>query len=303
MESAGPTGIDPTRILGVDAAADTDELAARLEQTRAAFDSVAEIYDGPRGNNSLVQAMRRRLWQEVDRLAPAGARLLDLGCGAGIDAERFAMEGFHVTAADWSARMAERTLQRAQRCGLLQRVEVLNLGIQEVDQLPSGNFDLIYSNLGAMNCAPDLAAAACSCWRLLRPGGAMVVSAIGRFCPWEIAIYLARLNPRRGLVRFRRGSIPVRLNGGTVWTRYFTPGEFARACAGRFRLERCRGLSIFTPPPYFEPFCLKHPTLTAMVQSMDDRLGSLPGLRAIGDHFLISLRRVNERAYGEMPAG
>src|SRR3546814_4087017 len=53
----------------------------QLRETRHAFDSVAADYDGPRGNNVLIQRMRRTLWEVVHRELPSGSRLLDLGCG------------------------------------------------------------------------------------------------------------------------------------------------------------------------------------------------------------------------------
>src|SRR3546814_12085758 len=51
----------------------------QLRETRHAFDSVAADYDGPRGNNALIQRMRRTLWEVVHRELPSGSRLLDLG--------------------------------------------------------------------------------------------------------------------------------------------------------------------------------------------------------------------------------
>ena len=51
---------------------------ARLLDTQRAFDSVAADYDGPRGNNELIQRMRVTLWETVharqQRIDPAHAR-------------------------------------------------------------------------------------------------------------------------------------------------------------------------------------------------------------------------------------
>ena len=39
-------------------------IGERLLETRAAFDSVAPDYDGPRGNNALIQDMRGEMWRK-----------------------------------------------------------------------------------------------------------------------------------------------------------------------------------------------------------------------------------------------
>jgi hypothetical protein len=86
--------------------------------------------------------------------------------------------------------------------------------------------------------------------------------------------------------------VPVPLEGRTVWTRYYTPGEFSRifAAAGFTRMS-LRALALFTPPPYLQAFAGRHPGTVATLQRLDDRLGAWPALRTWGDHFLIVLRK------------
>jgi len=71
----------------------TPTIELQLLETRHAFDSVAADYDGPRGNNLLIQRMRRALWNVVRDEFPSESRLLDLGCGTGLDAVEFAQRG------------------------------------------------------------------------------------------------------------------------------------------------------------------------------------------------------------------
>jgi ubiquinone/menaquinone biosynthesis C-methylase UbiE len=85
----------------------------QLRDTQEAFDSVATDYDGPRGNNVLIQETRREMWRWLDATFAPGSRLIDLGCGTGLDAIRVAQMGHHVTATDWSAKMIQRTGDRA----------------------------------------------------------------------------------------------------------------------------------------------------------------------------------------------
>src|SRR6188768_4183409 len=109
--------------------------SADLEQTQAAFDSVAADYDGPRGNNVLIQRMRDTMWRELERHFDRNARLIDLGCGTGIDAEHLARSGRAVLATDWSPAMVERTRQRAADVGLADRIDARCVGAHELQRL------------------------------------------------------------------------------------------------------------------------------------------------------------------------
>src|SRR5512136_842085 len=101
---------------------------SHLQDTRLAFDSVAADYDGPRGNNALIQRMRGAMWRTLDKLFPPGSQLLDLGCGTGIDAVYLAARGYEIVAVDWSPQMAEHARTRAAEAGLLGRIQVEAIG-------------------------------------------------------------------------------------------------------------------------------------------------------------------------------
>jgi SAM-dependent methyltransferase len=268
------------------------DMRSRLDETREAFDSVASDYDGERGNNGAIREMRAEMWRWLDMAFTPASRLLDLGCGTGLDAARMAEAGHHVTALDWSAGMVRRTADRTRSKQLSERVLAVNVGAHELERVPqSGAYDGAYSNLGALNCVPDLGQVAEQCARLLRPGGSLVFSVIGRFCPWEAAHYLLRGRWSRVKVRYARGQSPVRLNEHTVWTRYYTPREFYRPFRALFNLVHYRGLCVFVPPPYLIGFRERHPQWHRRLWRIDQHLAGWPLLRGIGDHFLIVMRR------------
>ncbi|PMQ04593.1 Demethylmenaquinone methyltransferase [Dyella sp. AD56] len=263
---------------------------AQLLDTQRAFDSVAEDYDGPRGNNELIQRMRTTLWDTVCREVSPGSQLLDIGCGTGLDAIEFARRGHQVIATDWSPAMIGRTRSRAAVAGLESHVVAMHLGVQQLDQLHE-EFDGIYSNFGPLNCAPDLRGVAEECARLLKPGGKLVFSVIGRICPWELGHYALRGRFRRASVRGTRGPAAVGMNKHTIWTYYYLPREFYRAFAPLFSLESYRALSLFMPPPYLVDYYRKRRHWYERLGRLDDRMGALPLLRDMGDHFLIVMRR------------
>jgi SAM-dependent methyltransferase len=264
----------------------------QLCDTRDAFDSVAADYDGPRGNNDAIQDMRGEMWRWMDATFSPGSHLIDLGCGTGLDAVHLAARGYRVAATDWSPLMVRRTEERAAAFQVADRVRAINLGAHELQRLPEADaFDGAYSNLGPLNCVPDLGDVSRECARLLKPGGALVFTVIGRYCPWELVHYLRRGRWARATVRFARQMVPVGMNNHTIWTRYYSPREFYRAFQQHFTLEHLRGLCVFAPPPYLTWLRDKHPGLHERLWRIDRRISGWPLIRAMGDHFLIVMRK------------
>jgi SAM-dependent methyltransferase len=264
----------------------------QLLDTRDAFDSVAADYDGPRGNNDLIQDMRSEMWRWLAATFVPGERLIDLGCGTGLDAVHLAGLGFRITATDWSPLMVERTAVRAAAQHVTDRVRAVNVGAHELERLDeTGAYDGAYSNLGPLNCVPDLGHVSRECAKVLRPGGKLVFTVIGRYCPWELAHYLRRGRWARAKVRFARDVVPVGMNNHTIWTRYYAPREFYRAFEPHFTLEHYRGLCVLAPPPYLAGVRDQHPRLHRRLWRLDRRVSGWPLIRGMGDHFLIVMKK------------
>jgi SAM-dependent methyltransferase len=263
-----------------------------LAETRRAFDGVASTYHRDNAANPLICAMRDRTLSWLTTRVPAGAALLDLGCGPGTDAVRLARQGYRVTAIDWSPVMAGEARARVAAGRLDGQVDVQTLGIHQLDRLAPAAFDAAYSDLGPFNCVADLPAAARAVARRLRPGGVFVASVMGRVCPWEVARYALSGDWRRAGIRFTRGFVPVPLEGRTVWTRYYRPSEFEATFAqAGFRTLALAALGLFTPPPYLQAFSARHPALVRGLERLEARTARWPGLRQCGDHFLVAMQK------------
>jgi SAM-dependent methyltransferase len=276
----------------VDTQASSAMATPQLRDTQVAFDSVAADYDGPRGNNDLIQDMRSEMWRWLETIFSPGTYLIDLGCGTGLDAVHLARLGYRVAATDWSPLMVQRTADRAAAQQVIDRVRAMNVGAHQLQRLDeAGAFDGAYSNLGPLNCVPDLTDVARECARLLKPGGTLVFTVIGRYCPWEIAHYVRRARWARAKLRFARNVVPVGMNNHTIWTRYYTPREFYAAFEEYFTLEHHRGLCVLAPPPYLTWVREKYPRLHAWLWSLDRKVAGWPLIRALGDHFLIVMKK------------
>jgi SAM-dependent methyltransferase len=263
-----------------------------VAETSRAFDAVAPEYDGALGNNMLIQRMRERVIGKIVATFPRGARLLDLGCGTGIDAVDLAARGYEIVAIDSSGGMVERTWARILDARLEDRAHAMQLGIHELEGL-RGAFDGVYSNLGPLNCVSDLRAAAHGMARLLKPRGKIIASVIGKYCPWELAFYALRFDIQRARIRLTNDRVPVPLQSETVWTRYYSPREFYRAFANEFELIELQALNVFMPPPYLAHACERHKNFFAPLEFLDDQLSGAPLVRNFGDHFLIELQKRN----------
>lgn len=258
-----------------------------FSETSQAFDAHARQYDGIVEPNSLLHTMRAALWAEVARRVSPPGYLLDLGCGTGIDAVHFAKHGYRVTAIDPSREMVYQARDRVSRSNLNVRVE--NFGAQELLRLRTEKFDAIYSDLGPLNCVPDLVQVSRACASLLKPGGVLVLSVMDRICPWEILYYTARGEFNQAERRFPRRMVPVKLQDGIVWTRYYTPREFFKSFAAEFQLVTYRALNLFLPPPYMIRWYRRAGILAKPFAWLDAHMSNLPFLRDAGDHFLMTL--------------
>jgi SAM-dependent methyltransferase len=110
-------------------------------------------------------------------LAP-GQRVVDLGCGAGLDtliaASRVGPRGV-VDAIDLAPEMVELTRDNARSAGL-SNIEVRH-GAVEALPLPDAVADIVMAN-GVFNLAPEKERALAEAFRVLKPGGSLIAAEI-----------------------------------------------------------------------------------------------------------------------------
>lgn len=263
---------------------------------RTPFDAVAECYDEIFTASKIGKAQRGAVWDELKKAFHPGDRVLELGCGTGVDACFLAERGVIVVACDASSKMiavAERRVRESATPAARNFVNVRSLAIEDIATLrPDTPFDGAFSNFGALNCVGDLRQVARDLATMLRPRATLLLCLMGPCCLWEIVWYLVQGKPRKAFRRLRRDGVEGRLaEGATVHVRYWWVHEVTRIFAPEFRLRSFRGIGVSVSPSYVAPWMDRVPALFDLAARADSFLGRCPGIRGFGDHILLRFER------------
>jgi 2-polyprenyl-6-hydroxyphenyl methylase/3-demethylubiquinone-9 3-methyltransferase len=165
----------------------------------AKFGALANRWWDPNGpQRPLHELNPARLVYIAGRSVLRGARVLDVGCGAGLLSEALARAGGQVTALDLAPELVEIAKLHLLESGLtvdyrLQSVEAIAAEMPEA-------FDVI-TCMELLEHVPDPGSVLQACARLLKPGGTLFVSTLNR-TPLAFAVaivgaeYLAGLLPK-----------------------------------------------------------------------------------------------------------
>ncbi|MBI5520399.1 MAG: methyltransferase domain-containing protein [Desulfovibrio sp.] len=180
-------------LLGTPAPRNADIEDALLARFRKAAVSPAGLFEYPTGRDGLralgypapfIESLPDRVAQCYcgvgnpfePGVPDPGARVLDVGCGAGVDAiaaARFAGPDGFAAGLEFSPEMLARAKENAALCGL-ENVEFTQGGAARLPY-PDASFDLVISN-GVYNLVPDKPRALAEAFRVLKPGGRLQVA-------------------------------------------------------------------------------------------------------------------------------
>jgi ubiquinone/menaquinone biosynthesis C-methylase UbiE len=269
--------------------------AAQQQSPVAPFDAVAARYDETFTSSKIGQAQRTSVWKELTKTFCAGDRILEIGCGTGVDACFLAERGVQVTACDSSSRMIALATRRIQQSGLQKLVQPLVLRAENIGSLSTEEmFDGAFSNFGVLNCVEDLNWLAGDLARLLKPGATAFLCWMGPYCLWEVLWYLSQGNGHKAFRRLHQDGINARIADGTfVRVHYPSVSLLARTFAPEFRLKSVKGIGVAVPPSYLEPWAQRHPHWFQLCEQADLFMGRCPGVRTLADHVSVRLERAD----------
>jgi SAM-dependent methyltransferase len=112
----------------------------------------------------------------VDFDGYAGRRVLEVGCGAGVDLARFAKGGAVVSGVDLAASAIDLARANFEQQGLGGEFQVAD---GERLPFPDNQFDLVYAH-GVVQYTADPKRLVDECWRVLKPGGEAIFQVYNR---------------------------------------------------------------------------------------------------------------------------
>jgi SAM-dependent methyltransferase len=280
----------------------TDASAIRHVASSDAFGRAAPLYEQDEAANPIVRWARRRSLAVLDAAFHAGDRVLEIGCGTGIEAIHLAQRGVNVVATDAAEGMIEIVKAKLRPGGpsgiMAGNVEPLVLPAHDLGRLverygPS-SFDGAYSSFGPLNCEPSLEPVAVALAQLIKPGGRVVMSLLNRYSLWETAWYLRARQPQ---LAFRRWGGAAQATSRGPWQNekftcyYWTRGHIEATFRPYFRVVRRRALPWLLPPFYLGGLVPRAPRLFRGMARIDWALAGIWPAYDIGDHLLLDLIR------------
>ncbi|MGI0131856.1 MAG: class I SAM-dependent methyltransferase [Thermoplasmata archaeon] len=297
----------PARMVRVD----LDRIPPRADATggtyyrwlESEFDNVAEGYDHHITGNRMNRLLRDRSLSVLRPLFRSERRLLEIGCGSGMETLPILAEGHEVVVIDISQRMLDVVREKATREGVRERLTLHKLRARDlgrlVDDLGEGTIDGAYSTYGALNCEPDLAPLPPALHRLLRPAGRFLAGIYNRWCLFEMVGYTLAFQWGRAFGR-RRHPVPVGTSRFCIDVYAYSPREVERQFEGLFEVERVEGVPALLPPSDLTQYAEKYARHFDTLARWDAWVGLHTPLARFGDHFLMTLRA---RRTGHPPVG
>jgi SAM-dependent methyltransferase len=268
-----------------------------IEAGTSPFDHAALEYDGSFSDTHLGQLLRARVWVRLDQAFGPGDRVLELGCGTGVDALHLADRGVQVTATDSSVGMLEIARRRmvvsnANDLVTIERLDMSRLTDSEARRRWPDRLDGAFASFGALNCVPDRRRLALALSMAVHSGGRAVLVVMGPFAPWEMAWHLLHGQRQRAMRRFRRGAL-ARVPGGSqlrVW--YPSPWRLGSEFQPWFRVTHVQALGIALPPSGLALAMEDRPGLLRATELIDRQVARHGVAAWLGDHYLMELVRV-----------
>lgn len=258
------------------------------------FDQASVTYDSDFTHSGTGMLQRERVYKFLsDELSTQIYNILEINCGTGEDAIWLAKRGHRVFATDRSAGMIERSkIKLGQEKPDLPAAFYVYPFDGLKDHFQQGQFDLIFSDFGGLNCVDSAALEKLSAdfsW-LLKPGGRFIAVIMGRKCIWEIFYFLIKGKLSSAFRRQTKQAVLAKVGNHFQQTYYFSPDEMQSLTAGEFQMTELKPIGFALPPSYLDPFFKNKPRWLSLLYKLEKKC-TMPWLADFADHYFIVLNK------------
>lgn len=254
------------------------------------FGKIAEEYHCSFESNSSACLARSRVHRFFARhLSPDRGRVLDIGCGTGIDAQFIAGLGCKVHGVDRSVGMiAEATKQLANATvDIRKRVELASVEVTSENLamlLSSIQSNQVVLSFGVINFIDDLHELFRVIGLNMQDGGVCVVTTLAKSSWWE------RIT-KNGQIR--TGDQPKNVSIGGTETRawFWDCDDIVAASSGFFCTVEAVGIGSLYPPPYLDKYVRAFPRVQRTLWKLDRKYENSRFSTKYADHVAIVLER------------
>lgn len=254
-----------------------------------AFSRVAEKYDAFSVDNPIQMRLREKVYAHIEKFIPKDSRILELNCGTGTDAVELARRGYRIHATDIAPGMLELLRDKVAEYELSSQITYQRCSFLELEKIKDAPFAAILSNLGGLNCIPDLSPVIGQLPNILRPNGIIICVLKPPVCLWEMA-EVFRLHPRLAFRRFARNGTRAHFEDLDITEYYFAPKKLLHWFGDQYECLAIEGLSVITPTAKSKNFVKRFPRLYRALSWLDDRLAPRWPWRGWGDFYILTLR-------------
>lgn len=255
------------------------------------FDIASRNYDTAFTYSNIGRAQRQMVFKYLNPILNQDKKLsvLELNCGTGEDAIRFAKLDHEVLATDISEGMIKVAQAKTNSGNLTFKIQDIN-GINE--STFSAKFDFIFSNFGGFNCLSkhEIERFFKTATKLLNPEGKIVLVIMPKHCLWEQLYFNMKGQFKKAKRRKTNKSVIANVDGVPIKTWYYNPEDIVSLTEAYFITNKIKPIGLTIPPSYLENSFLAKKSFVSIFKSIDTVITDLFWAK-YADHFLIELTK------------
>jgi ubiquinone/menaquinone biosynthesis C-methylase UbiE len=259
------------------------------EAVARGFSKQSFAYDQSDKLNPVLQDLRQQVHDHLQRYLKPQSKILELNAGTGIDAAQLATEGHRVHATDISGGMIDQIGIKIDAGNLRGLLTCQQLSFDELHLVSEKKFDYVFSNMGGLNCTPDLSRVTQHLPSLLKPGAYVTWVIMPPVCPWEL-LQLLKGNWRQALRRWNKNGVVAHVEGEYFNTYYHSLKEIRRAFGPAFELIQAEGLAALSPPPHRGDIPMKNPGVYRVLRKADWVTRKVFPFNRWADHIIVTMQ-------------